>query len=229
MQNIFEYIEKKGVNLKQKGAAILINDNSEINRKIIYNVVQYFKQTTIVTNNIRRFFKIEKELEENGMPINISNNKKKCLRKKEIIINNVVYRENDKVIQLSNMPDENIFNGDIGYIETIKNGSKKEIYINFDGNIVRYTPANFQKFKHAYAISIHKSQGSEFDTVIIPLVNNYGKMLYRKLIYTAVTRVKKKLYLIGEIEALEKAIQNNESNIRRTTLKKFIIDNIKNV
>ena len=149
--------------------------------------------------------------------------------KKEIIINNVVYRENDKVIQLSNMPDENIFNGDIGYIETIKNGSKKEIYINFDGNTVRYTPANFQKFKHAYAISIHKSQGSEFDTVIIPLVNNYGKMLYRKLIYTAVTRVKKKLYLIGEIEALEKAIQNNESNIRRTTLKKFIIDNIKNV
>ena len=149
--------------------------------------------------------------------------------KKEIIINNVVYRENDKVIQLSNMPDENIFNGDIGYIETIKNGSKKEIYINFDGNTVRYTPANFQKFKHAYAISIHKSQGSEFDTVIIPLVNNYGKMLYRNLIYTAVTRVKKKLYLIGEIEALEKAIQNNDSNIRRTTLKKFIIDNIKNV
>ena len=158
---------------------------------------------------------------------NVFNPKSKS--KKEIIINNVVYRENDKVIQLSNMPDENIFNGDIGYIETIKNGSKKEIYINFDGNTVRYTPANFQKFKHAYAISIHKSQGSEFDTVIIPLVNNYGKMLYRKLIYTAVTRVKKKLYLIGEIEALEKAIQNNESNIRRTTLKKFIIDNIKNV
>lgn len=149
--------------------------------------------------------------------------------KKEIIINNVIYRENDKVIQLSNMPDENIFNGDIGYIETIKNSSKKEIYINFDGNTVRYTPANFQKFKHAYAISIHKSQGSEFDTVIIPLVNNYGKMLYRKLIYTAVTRVKKKLYLIGEIEALEKAIQNNDSNIRRTTLKQFLIDNIKNV
>ena len=158
---------------------------------------------------------------------NVFNPKSKS--KKEIIINNVVYRENDKVIQLSNMPDENIFNGDIGYIETIKNGSKKEIYINFDGNTVRYTPANFQKFKHAYAISIHKSQGSEFDTVIIPLVNNYGKMLYRKLIYTAVTRVKKKLYLIGEIEALEKAIQNNESNIRRTTLKKFLIDNIKNV
>ena len=155
---------------------------------------------------------------------NVFNSESKS--KKEIVINNVVYRENDKVIQLSNMPDENIFNGDIGYIESIKNGNKKEIYINFDGNLIKYTPANFHKFKHAYAISIHKSQGSEFDTVIIPLVGSYGKMLYRKLIYTAVTRVKKKLYLIGEIDALEKAIKNNDSNIRRTTLKQFIIDNI---
>ena len=96
MQNIFEFIEEKGINLKQKSAAILVNDNSEINRKIIYNVTKYFKQTTIVTNNIRRFFKIEKELEENGMPINISNNKKKCLRKnKTVIINGAVSANRD--------------------------------------------------------------------------------------------------------------------------------------
>ena len=87
MQNIFEFIEEKGINLKQKNAAILINDNSEINRKIVYNVAKYFRQITIVTNNIGRFLKIEKELEESGIPINISNNKKKCLRKREIIIN----------------------------------------------------------------------------------------------------------------------------------------------
>lgn len=154
-------------------------------------------------------------------------NKKESI-KKEIIISNVVYREKDKVIQLTNMPDENVFNGDIGYIEEINN-IKKEVHINFDGNIVKYTPANFQKFKHAYAISIHKSQGSEFDSIIIPIVNGYGKMLYRKLIYTAVTRVKRNLYLIGEISALEKAIENNESNIRRTTLKEMLINNIKNV
>ncbi len=146
--------------------------------------------------------------------------------KKEILINDTIYREHDKVIQLSNMPDENIFNGDIGYIEEIKTESKKEVYINFDGNIVKYTPTNFQKFKHAYAISIHKSQGSEFDTIIIPIVHGYGKMLYRKLIYTGVTRVKKKLYLIGEISALEKAIQNDDTNIRRTTLKEMLMDNI---
>ena len=153
----------------------------------------------------------------------------KSISKKEIIINNTVFREHDKVIQLSNMPDENVFNGDIGYISEIKNGSKKEVYIDFDGNVVKYTPTNFQKFKHAYAISIHKSQGSEFDTVVIPVVNGYGKMLYRKLIYTAVTRVKRKLYLIGEIQALQTAINNNDTNIRHTTLKKFLIENINNV
>ena len=124
-------------------------------------------------------------------------------RKKEIVINNILYRENDKVIQLSNMPDDNVFNGDIGYIVEIINGSKKELTIDFDGNFVRYTPSNFNKFSLAYAISIHKSQGSEFNYVLIPVLKEYGRMLYRKLIYTGITRTKKKLYLIGEVSALE--------------------------
>ena len=155
---------------------------------------------------------------------NIYNSKQKD--KKEIVINEVIFRVNDKVIQLSNMPDENVFNGDIGYIVDIKTGTKKEVYIDFDGNIVKYTPTSFQKFKHAYAISIHKSQGSEFDNIIIPIVSGYGKMLYRKLIYTAVTRCKKKLCLIGEIGALEKAIINNDLILRKTTLKEMLRKNI---
>jgi len=150
----------------------------------------------------------------------------KSREKKEMIINGVLFREKDKVIQLTNMPEENVFNGDIGYIESIENGTKKEIVIDFDGTFVRYTSANFNKFKHAYAISIHKSQGSEFDTVILPIVKEYGKMLYRKLIYTAVTRCKKKLYLIGEIDSLEFAIQNNNTDIRKTSLKEMLIENI---
>jgi len=151
-------------------------------------------------------------------------------KKKEILINGVLFREDDKVIQLSNMPDENVFNGDIGFIESITSeGTKKEVVIDFDGNQVRYTSSNFNKFKHAYAISIHKSQGSEFDTVIIPVVKGYGKMLYRKLIYTGVTRVKKKLYLVGEFDALEFSIKNNESDIRKTSLKNKIIDNISGI
>ena len=155
---------------------------------------------------------------------NIFNEKDKS--KKEIIINNVLYREQDKVIQLTNMPDDNVFNGDIGVITDIIDGSKREVVINFDGNKVRYTASNFNKFKHAYAISIHKSQGSEFDYVLIPILSEYGRMLYRKLIYTGITRCKKKLILVGDIRALNIAINNDDTNIRKTTLKEMLIENI---
>ncbi len=151
----------------------------------------------------------------------------KTRSKKEIIIGDVTYREKDKVIQLTNMPDENVYNGDIGIITRIDNSKKKTIYIDFDGNLVKYTASNFNNFKHAYAISVHKAQGSETDIVIIPLVKSFHKMLYRKLIYTAVTRAKKKLFLIGDIKQLEFAI-NNEANLhRRTTIKEFLINGIK--
>ena len=140
----------------------------------------------------------------------------KSNNKKEYILGDVVYRENDKILQLTNMPDENIFNGDIGVISKI---DKKEIIIDFDGNLVRFTPSNFNKFKHGYAISIHKSQGSEFKTVVIPVLKEYNKMLYRKLYYTAVTRSKKKLYLVGDKASLKYASCNNNSDIRRTTIK----------
>jgi len=150
----------------------------------------------------------------------------KSSKKNEYVLGDVVYREGDKILQLTNMPDENIFNGDIGIINCI---DKKEIIIDFDGNLVRFTPSNFNKFKHGYAISIHKSQGSEFKNVVIPVVNGYGKMLYRKLYYTAVTRAKKKLYIVGELNALKKASLNNNSDIRRTTIKDKLISKIEKV
>lgn len=147
--------------------------------------------------------------------------------KKENRVGEFVLRENDKVIQLTNMPEDNVYNGDIGLIERIQNTPKKEINIDFDGNVVKYTPANFINFRLAYAISIHKSQGSEFDVVVIPIVKGYKKMLYQKLIYTAVTRAKKKLYLIGDMEALKMAVDNDGNDIRRTSIEKFLIDGIK--
>ena len=146
--------------------------------------------------------------------------------KKEQKQGEFVFREDDKVIQLTNMPDDNVYNGDIGTIEEIESTSKKEIRIDFDGNLVKYTPANYINFRLAYAISIHKSQGSEFDIVVIPLVKGYRKMLYQKLVYTAVTRAKKKLYLIGDINALKYAAQNKETDIRRTTIKDYLINGI---
>ena len=146
--------------------------------------------------------------------------------KKETKILDVLFREEDKVIQLTNMPDDNVYNGDIGLIDTINSGTKKEINIDFDSNVVKYTPANFNNFRLAYSISIHKSQGSEFDVVVIPIVRGYNKMLYQKLIYTAVTRAKKKLYLIGDINALRYAANNDKDDIRRTTIMKYLIEGI---
>lgn len=143
--------------------------------------------------------------------------------KNEIRVGDVIYREQDKVMQLVNMVDENVFNGDIGVIEKIIVDPKKEIYINFDGNIVKYTSSNFYDIKHGYAISIHKSQGNDFDIVIMPMVLNYRNMLYRKLIYTGVTRAKKELIIIGEKKAFISGISNNESIARKTSLKEILI------
>lgn len=144
----------------------------------------------------------------------------KSSKKKEIIIGDVIYREEDKILQLVNMPDEKIFNGDIGIISKI---DKKDILIDFDGNVVKFTPSSYHKFKHGYAISIHKSQGSEFDYVIIPVLSAYNKMLYRKLYYTAITRCKKKLIIVGDISSLRFASSNNLQDIRKTTIKDKLI------
>ena len=146
--------------------------------------------------------------------------------KKEHKQGEFIVREDDKVIQLTNMPDDNVYNGDIGVVDQILNGSKKEIFIDFDSNVVRYTPANYANFRLAYAISIHKSQGSEFDIVVIPFVKGYRKMLYQKLVYTAVTRAKKKLYLIGDLDALKYASHNVLKDHRRTTIKDYLVNGI---
>lgn len=148
--------------------------------------------------------------------------------KKEYKSGNITYRENDKVLELVNMPDDNVFNGDIGIIEeiipaTISESKREEIYINFDGNIIKYLPKDLNKIKHGYAISIHKSQGSEFDVVIIPLCMSYNRMLYRKLIYTGITRAKKKLILIGDHNAFIRGVQNNAEYKRKTNLKEKLL------
>lgn len=143
--------------------------------------------------------------------------------KREIKSGNIVFRENDKILQLVNMPEENVFNGDIGVIKYIKYGNtskskKDEIYVDFDGNLVKYTPKDFAKIKHGFIISIHKSQGSEFEMVIMPMTHSYRRMLYKKLVYTGVTRAKRKLILIGEPDAFALSVQNNHEYIRNSKL-----------
>lgn len=152
--------------------------------------------------------------------------------KKEIKYGDVIFRENDKILQLVNMPEENIYNGDIGvikYILTENTKSKRtEIYIDFDGNVVRFLPKDLIKIKHGFIISIHKSQGSEFEMVVMPICKSYKRMLYRKLIYTGITRAKRKLILIGEDDAFIYSVKNNSEMSRKTSLKEKLMNKILN-
>ena len=136
--------------------------------------------------------------------------------KKEIIIRGVTYREGDKVIQLINDVDNNIYNGDIGIIETIITNTKTIMIVNYNGIKVKYDNKKFEEITHAFAISIHKSQGSEYENVIMVISKSFKRMLYNKLIYTGVTRAKKSLVIIGSKEYLNYGITRDYAENRKT-------------
>ena len=142
--------------------------------------------------------------------------------KKELKHGDNTYKENDKVLGLVNNVEDNVFNGDLGGIISINGIGKKEITIDFDGSIVKYGTSNFEDFTLGYVISVHKAQGSEFDVVILPMLSSYGYMLYKKLFYTAVTRAKKHLIIIGDEHAIIKAISTDRDENRKTLLKSFL-------
>lgn len=148
-------------------------------------------------------------------------------RKNEIHIGDVIFREGDKVLQLVNDPDNYVYNGDIGYIESINPNNKDELLmVNFYGNGVFYKREDLINIKHAYAITIHKSQGSEFDHVIMPITMNYGRMLYNKLLYTGVSRAKKSLTLLGNPQAFYMGCNNDYSLNRKTDLTEKILNKL---
>lgn len=145
----------------------------------------------------------------------------------ELRIGPITYRVGDKMLNLVNDVDNNIFNGDIGYICEIDAKSKKNVLsIDYDGNIVEYKREDLISVTHAYAITIHKSQGSEFDYVIMPMSLSYNRMLYNKLLYTGVSRAKKSLIIVGDRDAYLKAISNDYSFKRKTTLNELIMNKI---
>lgn len=128
----------------------------------------------------------------------------------EFAFNDVVFREKDKVIHLVNDTESNVFNGDLGYITDLLPGKytdskQDELTISFDGGEVVYPRNEWYKITLAYAMSIHKSQGSEFPVVILPLTNGSKRMLQRNLLYTAITRSKSKLILLGNLSAFDYA------------------------
>ena len=129
----------------------------------------------------------------------------------------VTYRIGDKIIQTRNNYDKNIFNGDTGIVQRIA-PDKSGLTINFNSEQIEYTKGELGEIQLAYAISIHKSQGSEYPAVIIPLLKQHFMMLQRNLVYTGITRARQKVYLVGDLEAYAMAVRNNKTEIRRTHL-----------
>ncbi|MCL1858144.1 MAG: AAA family ATPase [Oscillospiraceae bacterium] len=127
------------------------------------------------------------------------------------------YRLNDKVMQIKNNYEKQIYNGDIGYICDI-NLTDKNLSVNYDGNIIEYDILELDEIVLSYAITIHKSQGGEFPAVVMPFSFSHFVMLGRNLLYTAVTRAKKVVVMIGDAKAVSYAVRNNDSRKRNTTL-----------
>jgi exodeoxyribonuclease V alpha subunit len=128
------------------------------------------------------------------------------------------FRPGDKVIQLRNNYDKNLFNGDIGTVRGI-DADKGTMKVDFDGDMQEFSRGDFGDLALAYCISIHKSQGSEYPIVIIPLLKGHFMMLQRNLLYTGITRGRKKVFIVGEPAAYAMAVRNSEAKARCTFLR----------
>lgn len=144
---------------------------------------------------------------------------------KQLTHHGTVFKVGDRVMQIRNNYDKIVFNGDCGDIEDI-NVSDRIIYVRYSEKVVEYDAADLDELVLAYALSIHKSQGSEYPAVIIPIFMQHFTLLQRNLLYTAITRAKKVCILIGQSRAIAMAIKNNKGLERITFLKEFLTTNL---
>ncbi|MBZ5201256.1 ATP-dependent RecD-like DNA helicase [Planomicrobium chinense] len=145
-------------------------------------------------------------------------------KRKELVFGDVTYRIGDKILQLVNQPESNVFNGDMGEVIAILKAKetveKQDLLVaSFDGIEVTYQRSDLNQLTLAYCCSIHKSQGSEFPTVIMPVVRGYMKMLRRNLLYTGITRSKDFLILCGDPQVFRYGVERTDDTQRMTTLK----------
>lgn len=145
----------------------------------------------------------------------------------ELSFNGTTYREGDKVIQLKNNNEKNCFNGDVGYIISIsRNNGEGNMVVKFDNDleVTFYGREEILELDLAYAMSVHKSQGSEYPTVLIPMVDSQKVMHTRNLFYTAVTRAKKNVKLFGNMQSVNRAISNIDNTKRNSKLCNYIAE-----
>ena len=137
---------------------------------------------------------------------------------------NSVYRINDKILQLKNRPDDHVYNGDIGVLSGILSAKEAvkgmtTLQVDFGSHhIVEYTAEDYDNITHAFCVSVHKAQGCEFPVVILPCLKEYGIMLQKRLLYTAVTRAEKELVIMGDLELFKQACLRQGFYSRKTTL-----------
>lgn len=153
--------------------------------------------------------------------------------KREINIGGTVLRMGDKVMQNKNNYNiawtrnngengEGVFNGDIGILVSVTN-NPVTLQVAYDDKVAVYDGESALELELAYAVTVHKSQGNEFNAVIIPLYNNPPLLLYRNLLYTAVTRAKNMLIIVGNSNTLYRMVENNRKTLRYSALKDFLI------
>ncbi len=133
------------------------------------------------------------------------------------------FRTDDKVMQVKNNYDKEVFNGDIGIIASV-NEEDRTLKVDFEGRLIEYDVTELDELVHAYATTIHKAQGSEYPIVVMPILMNHYVMLQRNLIYTGITRAKKILVMVGTRKALSYAVRNVTVTRRNTLLKERLAD-----
>lgn len=148
--------------------------------------------------------------------------------KREVALNGKIFREFDKVLQLKNRPDDHVYNGDIGIVVDVIHPHEAEnnqltLVVDYDGHFVEYQGDYLNQLTHAYALSVHKAQGSEYPIVILVAVSEYKTMLQSRLYYTGITRAANSLICVGENEAFTQAAQQESQIMRQSTLKQRLM------
>lgn len=145
------------------------------------------------------------------------------LDKAEIRVGGKIFREGDKLLQLRNRPDDDVYNGDVGILVEIENKEDTglpydTLTVDFDGQFVNYRANEFNMLRHAYCMSVHKSQGNEFKIVIMTVLPEYSIMMKKNLLYTGITRAKQSLFILGDHGVFVRGLHNNQDELRKTTL-----------
>ena len=200
----------------------------EYNEEVISNTV-----IDLVTKRLPKKYNVKPSEIQVLTPMKISSLGSEVLNEKlQFIINpigefikygNTIFRIGDKVMQIKNSYDKGVFNGDTGYIINVDE-EEKTVSVMFKNNTILYHKSELDELILAYASTIHKSQGSEYDIVVIPVYRSQKRMLQRNLIYTAITRAKKLCILVGDDKMFEYAVNNIEVDNRLTSLKQFLFE-----